>query len=271
MRRTRTFALRVNNDMKLTYLTDLSAKSLTPFVGEKMLAATFYAVLIVGAVIVAFWPWQTAAEFIVKQAMPRLCFMTLSAVLLVHSYLSLSCGSGEMIRLDPQYWEQKELPTYEKSAPFWGYTFIEFGLHDLFLLLPFLPFCVLTAAYSGVGWRSLAICGGVLLTASLLCRMFGFALYLLFSKRLNVLKYLLSRLLWAFFVLVSALTLPPLNPLRLLDQVTSGLEQPGWFGLSANVSYFAAVVTAIMLVGLFCQIYVKHWLLRHPPQREELR
>ena len=73
---------------------------------------------------------------------------------------------------------QTDKTTYEKEIEFYRYGMIEFLLHTLLLLLPFLPLLSLAGFSSAVSMTTFIMAVSVLYTTALFCRMSGFLVYL---------------------------------------------------------------------------------------------
>ncbi len=126
--------------MKYYYLTDESEKSLSPFFSKSVLSTAFACVVIVGILVLILWPRQPVGSYIIADRVPFVFFLVFGATLIVSCYLSIYCGRGESV---PRFYfirNQSDAPTFEKEIDFIRYGLIQFVLHTLILLLPFLPF-----------------------------------------------------------------------------------------------------------------------------------
>ena len=169
--------------MKYYYLTDDSEKSLAPFFSKMVLSASFISVVGVSVLLLIFWPHQPLSNFIIIDKIPLVFFLIFSATLIIYSYVNLCCGCGDMIQkgyFTVKYRTDKS--TFEKEIEFFRYGLIEFLLHTLILLLPFLPLLILAASISAVGFMTFIKAVSILYSASLLCRMFGFMVYLFWGR-----------------------------------------------------------------------------------------
>ena len=85
-----------------------------------------------------------------------------------------------------------DLATFEMKIDFLRYGLIEFVWHTLILLLPFLPLLIVAASVSAVSFTIFIAAMSILYAVSLLCRMFGFVVYL-FWGRMSTLGYIVAR------------------------------------------------------------------------------
>jgi hypothetical protein len=232
--------------MKLYFLTDESEKSLAPFFSKRILESVMASAVIVGAFLIVFWIRRPLSELIAAGSGPTIFFLVFAVTLSVNSYVNLSCGGGDMIRKGYYIINyHADNPTYEKEIDFYRYGLIEFLLHTLLLLLPFMPLLTLAAFSSAVSLITFAMAVSVLYTASLFCRMSGFLAYLSLGRS-STLGYFAARALMIFFVFATILFAPAVNPLQLLYQLNQSPDSGGDpFGI-----YMAAVSFAILVLIL---------------------
>ena len=84
--------------MKLYYLTDESEKSLAPFFSERVLAAVMFSVVVAGVFLAVSWPRRPLSDVILTQQGSTVFFLVAAATLILHSYVNLCCGAGDLIR-----------------------------------------------------------------------------------------------------------------------------------------------------------------------------
>ena len=239
--------------MKYYYLTDDSEKSLAPFFSKMVLAASFLVVVIIVAVMFVFWPRQPLSSFMIAEKIPHTFFLIFGATLIVYSYVNLCCGCGDMIQRGYHIIKYPtDKSTFEKEIGFYHYGLIEFLLHTLLLLLPFVPLLILPAAISAVSLITLIKAVSILFTASLVCRMFGFMVYLLWG-RLSTLGYFVARTLMILFIFGTIFLAPFINPLRLLYLLN---QRPNGIGL-AFVYYMVIALGAILCLSITNHILVR--------------
>jgi hypothetical protein len=229
--------------MKYYYLTDNSEKSLTPFFSKMVLSASFVIVVIVSILVLIFWPRQPLAGFMIAHKIPLGFFLISGAVLIVCGYVNLSCGCGEMIARHYFARYRTDISTFEKEIDFFQYGLIEFLLHTLILLLPFLPLLILAASISVASFITFIKAVSILYSASLLFRLFGFMVYL-FWGRLSSLGYFTARLFMVVFVFGTLLFLPHINPLQVLYDLNERPDAIAW----PFVLYMAFVIFTILLL-----------------------
>jgi uncharacterized membrane protein len=249
--------------MNLYFLTDESEKSLAPFFSKRVLETVMAGVAIVGVFLMVFWSRRPPAEFFAAGRGPTIFFLVFAATLLVYSYVSLCCGGGELVRRGfhmINYGSDK--PTYEKEIAFFRYGLIEFVLHTILLLLPFLPLLSLAAFGSTVSMTTFTMAVSILFAASLLCRMAGFLVYLLWGRS-STLGYFAARLAMIFFVFATLFFAPAVNPLRLLYLLNHNPDRSGHL----FAIYLTAVSVAILALILISNALVN----RHRNQKNELK
>ena len=233
--------------MKFYYLTDESEKSLAPFFSKRILETVMAGVVIVGALLMVFWSRRAPAELVASGNEPTIFFVVFAATLIVNSYVNLSCGGGEMVRKGYYMTSyQTDNPTYEMDIDFYRYGLVEFLLHTLLLLLPFLPLLSLAAFSPALSRITFVMAVAVLYTTSLFCRMSGFVVYLTWG-RTSTLGYFIARALMIFFVFLTGFFVPAINPLQFLyrlNQSPRSMGQP--FAIYLAVVLFA-ILTLIMV------------------------
>jgi hypothetical protein len=242
--------------MKFYFLTDESDKSLAPFFSRRVLDTVMGSVFIVGTLLTVFWSRRPLSEIIATGNQPTIFFLVFAATLIVNSYVNLSCGGGELVRRGYHMMNyHTDNPTHEKEIDFYRYGMIEFFLHTLLLLLPFLPLLSLAAFCSAVSMITFIMAVSVLISMSLFCRMCGFSGYL-FWGRSSTLGYFAARALMIFFVFATILIAPAVNPLRLLylfNQSPDSGAHP--FGI-----YMAVVSLAILILILVNSALVRRFI-----------
>jgi len=244
--------------MKVYYLTDDSEKSLAPFFSKMVLAASFLSVVIIVGLMFVFWPRQPLSSFMIAERIPHTFFLIFGATLIVCSYVNLCCGCGDMIQRGYHIIKYPtDKTTFENEIDFYRYGLIEFLLHTLILLLPFAPLLILPAAISAVSLIIFIKALYILFTASLICRMFGFMVYL-FWGRLGTLGYFVARAIMILFIFGTIFFAPFINPLRLLYLLN---QRPNSIGF-AFVSYMVMILLAI-----FCLSITNHILVRRNIKR----
>jgi hypothetical protein len=239
--------------MKFYFLTDESEKSLAPFFSKRILETVMASVVIVGALLMVFWSRRPLAELIASGNEPTIFFLVFAATLIVNSYVNIGCGGGEMVRKGYHMINyQTDKPTYEMEIDFYRYGLVEFLLHTLLLLLPFLPLLSLTAFSPAVSRITFVMAVTVLYTTSLFCRMSGFVVYLIWG-RTSTLGYFAARSLMIFFVFLTVFFAPAINPLQLLYRLNQSPRSMG---------YPFAIYLAAVLFAIFTLIMVSNALVR---------
>ena len=244
--------------MKYYYLTDDSEKSLAPFFSKMVLSASFFSVVIIIGLMLVFWPRQPLSGFITVETIPHTFFLIFGATLIVYCYVNLCFGCGDMIRRGYHIIKYPtDKSTFEKEIGFYQYGLIEFLLHTLMLLLLFVPLLILPAAISAVSLSVFIKAVSILFTASLICRMIGFMVYL-FWGRLSTLGYFVARSIMILIIFGTIFFAPFINPLRLIYLLN---QRPNDVG-SAFVSYMVIALSAIL-----CLSITNHFLVRRNIKR----
>ena len=254
--------------MKFDYLFDESEKSLSPFLSPILLSAVLNGVMIAGACCILFWPFKDMAVYIGRNREPLLFAGLSAAVLFIHSYIGLCCGRGEFFKSRHPPGFEKEVAVLEKERHFFQYALIEFVLHTFILLLPFLPLLILSASISRVPSALFGKAVLVVLTASLLCRMAGFMLYL-FWGRLSSAGFWIARIFMIFFMLGTMVFAPAANPVRILFELDRNPAGISPLFPDAYVFYLIGVSGAILIFAAVNHGLVKRYIstqnrLSHP-------
>lgn len=252
--------------MKFTYLTDDTERSLAPFFSPFMMKVMLNSVLIVAALVILFWPWQHLFSFVSRRDVPTVFFKIFMATLIITSYINLRCGRGEMVKVDfyTKYY-QKEAATREKEHEFFRYGFVEFLLHSLILLLPFLPILLLATAISGLSMLTFAQGLYVLFGGSLCCRLFSFSVYLIWG-RFSATGYFMARVIMIVFLVISATFAPVANPILILYELNNGLQTVGIESKYIYQWHIAIVAGLIIMLTVVNQLVIHHLIRKEAHQ-----
>ncbi len=244
--------------MKLYFLTDESEKSLAPFFSKRLLDTLMISAVIVGAFLIVFWSRRPLFELVATGNEPTIFSLIFAVTLIVNSYVNLCCGGGNMVRKGYHIIRnQIDPPTYEKEIDFYRYGMIEFLLHTLLLLLPFVPLLSLAALSSAVSMVTFIMALSILYTTSLFCRMSGFLVYLTWG-RLSTGGYFAARALMIIFVFATILFAPDINPLQLLYLLHHSPNSSGFpFAI-----YMAVVSVAILGLIVVSNVLVKRHIYK---------
>ncbi|MBW2060908.1 MAG: hypothetical protein JRI95_05015 [Deltaproteobacteria bacterium] len=244
--------------MKFDYLTNDTEKSLAPFFSPLMLSVSFNSIWILGLILLIFWPTKDLFTYFQGHKIPLNFLGVFVAALLINSYLGLRCGRGEMFAKD--YFSRlgyEGVITLEEEHNFFSYGLAAFILHSIFLLLIVLPLLIVSAAVSGISMSVFFKVLTVLFTASLLCRLFAFLMYLVFGKW-SFLGYLLSRGFLIFFLFVTAVFASFINPVFLIYAFYQGQELLPRSSINAYGYYMMIVTCVILLLTLANQVMIRH-------------
>lgn len=238
-------------------------KSLVPFSPQVMHSATYTAVLIVAALVTAFWPHRHLADYIRANDMPLAFWTTFAVSLIIQSYLGLRWGRGEMVKKDYGFRQDQDLPILERQIDFMPRGLAACAVHTVFLFLPFLPLLILAAAVSGMSLQVFTQASCVLLTSSLLCQTAGVTVYLVWPKG-GTLGYLAARGMMIGLVFATLVFARLINPLHILYRLQFDTHIAGNLDQHAGYLYCAGVALVIFPLAL-----VNHRLAERRRKREE--
>ena len=239
--------------MKYYYLTDDSERSLAPFFSIPVLSACFIGVVIISISLIICWPRQPLFEFVGENKIPMVFFIIFAATLIVTSYINLCCGCGELIRRGFYITKYPtDITTFEKESDFFTYGLIGFLLHSQMMLLLFLPLLILAASISAVPLIPFLQAVSILYFAALLCRMFGFMVYLIWGRASTV-GYFVARTFMIFFIFGTFFWVPFLNPLQILYLLN---KSTGDIGLLFALYMMTVIFAILLLIG------TNHFLIR---------
>lgn len=248
--------------MKYYFLTDESEKSLAPFFSQRVLSAGLTGTVIVGGVLLIFWPRQPLSEIMVTGSQTAVFFLVFAAALVVNAYINLCCGAGDMTRKGHYMINYPiDRATHEIQIDFYRYGLIEFLLHTLALLLLYMPLLALASFISAVSWTAFLVAAAVLYSAALFCRLAGFTVYL-FWGRSSTLGYFTARAVMIIFVFITAIFAPPLNPLYHLYRLNQSAD--------SSAHPFALYMTVVMAAVLVL-IWSDKALVRRRMKRNEVQ
>ncbi len=236
--------------MRFDYLTNDTEKTLAPFFSPKMLSVSLNCVWFLSLLLMVFWPKEDLFNFIEQHNIPMSFLVIFAAALLINSYVNFRCGRGEMFLNDfLSRMTRKEVITFEEEHDFFSYGMVEFVLHTLFLLVLVLPMLIISASISGISPQVLAKALSILFTSSLLCRMFGFLMYLIYGKW-SLMGYLAARGFFIFFIFATGAFAAFANPILLIQALYKGNETLSLSSINAYSLYMMTVMAAILLLAL---------------------
>jgi len=243
--------------MNFDYLTDESEKTLAPFFSPMMMSTLFHSLWIISAVLLLFWPRQAVSHFIETGQGPITFFVIFTATLVTVSYFALRCGRGEMITPDTMSEYRKEVAVFEKERSYFRYGLVISLMQTGLLIVPFVPLFVLSSSISGIPTAVFFKALSIVYTASFLCRLFGFLVYLLWG-RFRMEGYLLARVFFIGFVFVTTVFSPAFSPIRVLYAFSIGLKNIVDHSRLDSYSYYmSAVVPAILFLMLLNNMLVR--------------
>lgn len=236
--------------MKLADLLDDSEQSLSPFFSKRMLSVLFNSVLIVCGVLLLFWPWKNLVSFISQQKIPLTFFQVFTATLVILAYIHLRCGQGEMMKGD--YYDSmqsKATSSIEKEQDFLKYGLVEFVIHVMLLLLPFLPLLMLAASVSAIPLLHFLNACAIVLATALCCRLFGFFIYLLVG-RFSSLGYFCSRIFLTFYLFATITLAPAVNPILNIYRFNKNLQNIGFSVENTSLFYVTTLGASSVFIAL---------------------
>ncbi|MCP4749854.1 MAG: hypothetical protein GY866_03085 [Proteobacteria bacterium] len=236
--------------------TDKRAASLTPLFSPRIISNIFTGIWIVSLLLLLFWPQKDLYYYLQENAIPINFLVVFAAALLVVSYTNLSCGKGDMIHLDfISRVTRTELAPLEEERGFVLNGIFVFFVHSLFLFLPFLPVLVISAAMSKISLPVLLKSLSVLYSSSLLCRLFGFQIYLLWGKWSQV-GSIICGLFYLFFFIATGFAAPFVNPVLLIFNFFKGRDVVSHFSMRPYPLYLVVVASAAFVLVAASQFVI---------------
>lgn len=243
--------------MRFDYLTNDGEKSLAPFFSPMMLSITFNCVWILGFVLTVFWPLKELFNFIQGHEIPLSFLGTFVGALLIYSYVNLRCGRGEIFPKNIFSRMVREgITTFEEENDFLSYGLVQSILHTIFFILLVFPLLIFSAAISGITFQEFLKALSILFTASLLCRLFSFLIYLLFG-RWSLVGLLSTRIFFIFFFFATWFLASFINPILLIYSLYKGEEIVTGSPINAFPLYMMIVTSSILLLTLANQVLVR--------------
>jgi hypothetical protein len=250
--------------MKFDYVTDDSQKSLAPFFSAKMLSITFNMVWILALILLIWTPRKDLHSYVSGHMVPLNFLVTFAVTLLMSTYVNLRCGRGEIfenpILVRP---ERERLVTFEEERAFFPYGLGEFFIHTLLLLLILFPLLLVSAAISAISPRGLLEALSIIFAASLLCRFFGFLMFLSWKNRPRI-GYYLSRLFFSFFIFATGIFAPYANPILMLYNLYKDRDIVTLFSMDPYPFHML-----IMTLGVLILTLANHRMVRHNRLKEK--
>jgi hypothetical protein len=250
------------------YFVDSSGHALVPFFSKTVLFATFYDLLILIGLVVATWPWQGLIVYMKDQRIPYTFAIVFIGLLVVQTYLNVRLGRGEIgvsYHFTREKIHQQYLPT-EVMTSFIRYGLIKSCLHIVVLLLPALPILLLVTAISGYSLLASAKALSVVAAATLLCRLWGFLLYILWGNT-SIIGYFFARVFLAGVIYLSAFLKIPVNPIRIIyrTDVDATLSQSSW--AQPYVLYMFMTSGCILVFIVLCERFTRHRRIKEEAKR----
>ena len=244
--------------MKFDYFSNDSQKSLAPFFSAKMLSVTFNMVWLLALILLVWMPRKDVHVYVKEHVMPLNFLVVFGVALLMNTYVNLRCGCGEIfespILMRP---ERQRLMTFEEERSFFSYGLIEFVFHTLLLLMIQLPLLFVSAAISAISLGGMFEVLSIIFTASLLCRFFGFLMFLSWKNRPRI-GYYLSRLFFCIFIFATGIFAPYTNPILMLYSLYKGRDMLTPFSVDPYASHMSTMTLAIVILILANHLMVRH-------------
>jgi len=248
--------------MKFDYLGDNFERSLAPFFSPRMLSVTFRSILILGVLLLVFWPRKEFFLYIEGHELPMIFFHVFVAALLISSYVNLRCGRGEIYTERFFYkLENREAVTFEQERDFISYGLAGALLHIIFLLIFLIPILIVPAGMSGVSLQIFILALSIIFVSSLLCRLFGF-LVVPFYGRWRWFGYYGTRFFFILFMFGTIYFAPFLNPIITIRHVYLGEESFSGSPVTPYAVFMFAVIVMILLLILANQVIVRRGTMR---------
>lgn len=248
--------------MRFDYLTSDSEKSLSPFFSPMMVSITFNCVWIIGVLLLALWPQKELFHYLHGHKIPLIFLVTFVGTLMINSYVNLRCGRGEIFPKNIFSKMVREgVTTLEEEHEFLSYGFVQSILHVAFFILLAFPLLIFSANISGISLTVFSKTLSIMFTASLLCRLFSFLVYLVFG-RWSLTGYLSARIFYIFFLFATGAFAAFVNPILLIYALYRGEEIPTGSSMNAYSYYMMIVTAAILIVILVNHAIIKRNILQ---------
>lgn len=251
--------------MKFDFVTNDSQKSLAPLFSAKMVSITFNMVWLLALILLIWMPRKDIHIYVKDHITPLNFLVVYGAALLMNTYVNLRCGRGEIFESPMLVRPERErLLTFEEERSFISYGLVEFFFHTLLLLMIILPMLLLSAAISAVSLRGLVEALSIIFTASLLCRLFGFLMFISWKKRPRI-GYYLSRLFFCFFIFATGVLSPYANPILMFYSLYKGREIIMALPTGTYAFHMFIITLAILILTLANHLMVRHNRLKGKP------
>jgi hypothetical protein len=243
--------------MRFDYMTTGEERSLVPLFSRRTLSLTFTFLWLLAFLLVLLWPKKELFAYLREQEYPFAFLGTLVSALLMMSYLNLRWGGAEFSQNDYFSALTDERTLFlEEELPFFTYGMIGFIIHVGLQIGLCLPLLLSAPLISGVSFSNLAKAASILFTSALLCRTFGFLLYLYFGHNFS-LKYYLSRAFFFLFFFASGFMVPFVNPLVMVYYLYSHEEVLFPFPMNAYLLHMMVVISLILFSSLAANLKIQ--------------
>ncbi|MBF0280600.1 MAG: hypothetical protein HQM13_22590 [SAR324 cluster bacterium] len=230
-------------------------KSLAYLFAPSMNASLMGGIWILSAVTLIFLPQKELHTYLFKNEAP-VNFLIVSQFLLFGSaYLNMICGHGEFILEDKRSFNKNSISTWEESKNFFKYGLIKFLLHGFILLIPFLPFIMISAASTQMPWNEIVRGMTIIYSFSLLCRLLGFTTYLVWGQ--GLIGYYFVRLIVLIFLGSSFYFFDSINPFSQIYGLYQSSNEPVTTSKDSYTVYLSFMVIMSLLLSLFIQLLVQ--------------
>ena len=244
------------SNTKTSIFLGTSDQALVPLFSTHLLTILFNCLWIIAFLMFIFWPQKSYYLYFKEKDAPVNFLIIYLSILLVVSFISLRSGKGEFINMD----FAERMTRSEKTTEDESYRFLSFGLvrsviQTFCLCFPFFPVLITSAALSEISmimlWRSVVI----LYASSLLCRLMGFLIYLIFGKW-NQIGALISWAFFAAFFVGTGYFASFANPVLLIYHYFRGMKGFIVPEDQTQVLYLLANASAILVLILLCSIKI---------------
>jgi hypothetical protein len=243
--------------MKFDYTINDSQKSLAPFFSAKMLSITFNMTWLLALILLIWMPKKDLYLYFSRHVVPLNFLITFVVTLLMNAYVNLRCGRGEIFESPILVRPKRErLVTLEEERAFFSYGMVEFFIHTLLLLMILLPLLLISGAISAISPRGFFEALSIIFAASLLCRLFGFLMFLSWKNRPRI-GYHLTRLFFYFFIFVTGLFVPYANPILMFYSLFKDRGMVTPFSMAPYPFHML-----IMTLGILLLILANHLMAR---------
>ena len=209
-----------------------------------------------------FWPQKSHFQYFHEYDAPLNFLIVFLATLLAISFLNLRGGKGDFIIQEfAEKMTRAEKETEDEKRGFLSFGLPRAALQTLFLCLPFSPILIISATLSEVSLPMLSQAVIILYSSALLCRLFGFLVYLFFGKWNPTGTFICWLFFFAYFVGTGFYTVFA-NPILLIYHYFRGTGGFSDFENQSQINYLLFLCIAISILTILCWFKIRRGRVR---------